>query len=389
MKKSLKLKIISVCTILTMIIMFYGCKPDNTGMLTASPSNTGGNISATKAESTFINNKTSEPGSTAPVEQISDEFSDNNRTNMNNSGWFAEDDRYVFYRNAYDNGNLYRLDKDTAEKIKLLELPWGELYEINVTDDKIFFQCDDLESGKFGSSLRIYSMNKDGTDLTKVVSNIFGIGYAVKNGYIFYTGTDNTGHFKLYIYSLGSGNSEILIDGDFMTESININIPGDKLYLAEKGVGLDVVEFNLLTNAEKILLTSKAQTGIQKANSTPNLNYYDNAIYYTEGTSIMKFNIGENTIEKISAGPTLERGKIISLVVSRAGVYFIAESANSDPKLNKYYLYNGNYTKAILVTEIQNTHEPKLAIINSHIIVEGDGYIKSYLTNGSEVNIGF
>lgn len=110
----------------------------------------------------------------------------NNLNNIQNDGYMAVQNEYMyFYQNSPHQG-LYRSKVDGSEKVKLLD---GITRSINVVGDKLYFVKDEFvkkttEEIKDLYKFNLYSSNLDGSGETKLIENC-GSAY-VTSDYIYY-----------------------------------------------------------------------------------------------------------------------------------------------------------------------------------------------------------
>ena len=62
----------------------------------------------------------------------------NTAGNLYNGGTFCEDDEYVYFSNAYDNGALYRMRPDESDMKKLVST---QVSSINSGGDYLYYTC--------------------------------------------------------------------------------------------------------------------------------------------------------------------------------------------------------------------------------------------------------
>ena len=100
---------------------------------------------------------------TGRVKMSDDNTVGNTAGNLNNGGFFCENDGVVFFSNAYDNNTLYSMNPDESQIKKL-----GSNYvaSLNAGGDYIYYY---MESGTNGSGLGfmsrtagIYRSNRNG-----------------------------------------------------------------------------------------------------------------------------------------------------------------------------------------------------------------------------------
>ena len=256
----------------------------------------------------------------------------NTAGNLNNYGWYCEQDGVVYFSNAYDNGALYSMTPNRQDLKKIIDL---DVEYINAGGDYVFFYGVPSNTtsgiGSVVSKPGMYMIKKNGKDLkalTKDISRsmilygnrIYYQHYTEKTGTtfavmdvskheseellpyminIYYNGMyDN--HF-LYAYNLDTNTENLLWEGDIW----NPIFDGTYVYYMDVLNDYRLCRYSISNNTIEIL--SKERTDL--------FNVYGNFIFYqtsgqnpalkrmnTDGTGVVT--IAEGVYNHIGATST-------------------------------------------------------------------------------------
>jgi hypothetical protein len=136
----------------------------------------------------------------------------NTSGNLNNKGLFCESDGYIYFSNINDNNYLYRMDANTGNAVKLIDVP---VSYINAGGDYLYFYFDDPGGTKFmgiaGRMSGIYRLKKGEDDfvcLDKCTSGVLNLIGST----LFYEHYDNTNGMQLYRSDLDGKNKGLAAD---------------------------------------------------------------------------------------------------------------------------------------------------------------------------------
>jgi len=123
--------------------------------------------------------------------------------NLNNKGYFCENDGIIYFTNFADNHYLYKINSDGSDCTRLMDVP---VAYINAGGDYLYFYYDDQGDAKFmgvaGNMHGIYRLRNDGKDdmecLDRCVSGIVNLVGST----IYYQHYDNVDGMTLYHSSL-------------------------------------------------------------------------------------------------------------------------------------------------------------------------------------------
>jgi len=329
------------------------------------------------------------------------EIDDNNRTNLVNGGFIFDDKQFIFYKNYADECALYRIDKKTGEKLKLSDAYNSvgkgitrpkRMLIAGVIDDKVYFTTSDQERNTAEPDhdfMALYSINKDGTNRNKLIS--LNWSCTINNGYAYYVITDESTNIQNFCrFNITSGSTEILIENYTGGANVFNEAENKMYYIARDEYSYSAIfEFDLNLMTGKAIITNDKQTKdrITDANF---LNYYENALYYSEGKSVKRCDLLNNKISIISMIPADKTSTIKSLAVSDLGIFIIAGTS----------LYNaGSETPKEIIALSGYTNQPGSALADRYIIItntlqgtdktSSNDYVKAYTLEGKEADLKF
>lgn len=148
------------------------------------------------------------------------------------------DDEWIYYQDPSKDGYLYKIDQYSNNKVLLAEKAFS--HSIRVIKDIIYFACS--ESGSNGATSCVYSVNIDGSNLTKLFEGK-GDDMLVTEDYIYYSSYPEP-DFYLHRYNIASGEIEQL-NNNF---SESFSVVGDKLYYQSNIDYINVIDLTEKTN---------------------------------------------------------------------------------------------------------------------------------------------
>lgn len=124
--------------------------------------------------------------------------------NINNKGYFCEQDGVIYFANAYDNYTMYSMNSDGSQMKKLTKVP---VSEINVCGDHIYFyQTDSTAASDLGSVIRasgVYRCDLNGKNIKCLKKCVAG-NMLLVGDYIY---------FQYYVKNEGYYLSKISVNG--------------------------------------------------------------------------------------------------------------------------------------------------------------------------------
>jgi len=214
-------KIISVAISVIMILSLIACQESNN-----SKTPTGGANTPTTSQKNPWGGNDIETIPTAPTEakipptpkpEEAPEMYGNTAGNIQNGGYYAEKDGWIYFSNYVDGGSLYKMRTDDTEQTKLSE---DKIKYINVVGEWIYFSNE-----SDGGSL--YKIKTDGTDKT-----LLDIGKAsfinVVDNWIYWCRDDGI------VKMCTDGTERIELNS---TKAKNMNVIGDYVYYVYNGYG--------------------------------------------------------------------------------------------------------------------------------------------------------
>lgn len=134
--------------------------------------------------------------------------------NINQCVEFAVQNGRIYYRNHYDNGNLYRVNTDGGENRKLSD---DRITQFFVSDNQIYYE-------NISDSEKLYAMNTDGSGKRKLSDDSLGTSFwNVSGDRIYYRSEDDDSLYS--INTDGSDRKELSDD-----QASRTTISGDRIY---------------------------------------------------------------------------------------------------------------------------------------------------------------
>jgi len=229
----------------------------------------------------------------------------NTAGNLNNMGYFCEDDEYVYFANAYDGYSIYRMTKDEQDFKKLgsaqvqylntggkylyyyqvnadASLGYGHLLRVNglyrmdkkghkalclskntvqavnLVDDYVLFQM--MIKGE--TDLHLFRIKTDKTDEKDLADYLVNPACAL-NGSIYYNGTQK----DHYLYSMNpNGSSTLILEKNLW----NPYMTGNYVYYMDMEHDYRLCRYDLTADTETVLTDERVDT----------FNVCDGYIYY-------------------------------------------------------------------------------------------------------------
>lgn len=133
----------------------------------------------------------------------------NTSGNLNNMGYFCENDGLIYFANSEDNYYLYELDPMTMIARLVVEVP---VAYINSAGDYIYFYYNDQGDAKFmgvaGNMRGVYRAKKDSSDAPTCLDRSTSGIIALLDNNIYYQHYDNTDGMTLYSVATDGSNKE-------------------------------------------------------------------------------------------------------------------------------------------------------------------------------------
>lgn len=270
----------------------------------------------------------------------------NSLNNINNSPIIKmrEDTQNYFFSNDNDNGHLYKLNKDNKKLVKLFD---GEVSAITITENEVFFRHN--PTGKLIDGT-IYSITKDGKNLTKYVNNCDRI-YGIKDNIIYYASI--VPMFYLYSYDIKEKEVHQLTDYEIQYLTITKNAA----YFMKYGENCEIIK----TTDDLLFKTTEKIYG---SISSVNYVYANEKLYFIDMTenevdntiiqySIKCYNPETNEILLIMELPENITG-FPDLYVKESSIYYTYCNYDSSEISQSFlYCYREDIEENILVTSDQ------------------------------------
>lgn len=132
------------------------------------------------------------------VENIETGYLGNTAGNLNNGGYFCEENGKVYFSNFYDNGTLYSMNSDESDIKKLSN---QSVKFINAAGSHLYYYMSDNTNGSdLGSVLRssgIYRCTTDGQNI-KCLKKCVSDSLLLNGNRIYYQYYDSASGFSLY-----------------------------------------------------------------------------------------------------------------------------------------------------------------------------------------------
>lgn len=139
----------------------------------------------------------------------------NTSGNLNNEGYFCEDDGIIYFTNVYDNHYLYSMNADGSNVTCLLQAPVS--YINSAGDYLYFYQEANKHNGAFGTLVRtngIYRMKKDAKQSPKCLDRTPSKVLALCGNDLYYEHYDTADGLNLYNVSIRGGNRHMVTEND-------------------------------------------------------------------------------------------------------------------------------------------------------------------------------
>ena len=240
----------------------------------------------------------------------------NTAGNLNNYGWYCEQDGVVYFSNAYDNGALYSMTPDQRDLKKLIDL---DVEYINAGGDYVFFYGVPSNTtsgiGSVVSKPGMYMIKKDGKDLKALTKDISRNMILFGNRIYYQHYTEKTGT-TFAVMDISKHESEELLDhminpSCLLGRNIYYNGMYDNHYL---------YSYNLDSKTETVLWEGDIWDPI----------YDGSYVYYMDVLNnyrLCRYSFTENTIEILSK----ERTDMFNVF----GNYIFFQTSGENPALKR------------------------------------------------------
>lgn len=196
------------------------------------------------------------------------------RGNIVNQGIIGRQGEWIYYRNDYDNGSIYKMKQDGSSKLKLNN---DESHFINIEGDWIYYS-------NWNDGYKLYRVKTNGTQRAKL-NNDDSQYINVSEGWIYYSSYPSKGLYKINID--GSKKSRL-------TDDVCEYVCLSDGWLYYKNDGNDSALYKVRTDGND-------RTKINNDHSNY-INVYDGWIYYCNGSDdgkIYKAKIDGSFREKV------------------------------------------------------------------------------------------
>ena len=168
----------------------------------------------------------------------------NTAGNLYNGGTFCEDDEYVYFSNAYDNGALYRMRPDESDMKKLVST---QVSSINSGGDYLYYYQQSIGSGEgFGymfNATGIYRVSKKNPAKNTCLDKIYGSNVVLSGNSLYYNISAENGTF-LMAKSTDGKSSQTILTNPILPACVDNNT----LYYQNTKTDLHLMAVNTLTN---------------------------------------------------------------------------------------------------------------------------------------------
>lgn len=226
----------------------------------------------------------------------------NTSGNLNNGGYAALQNDWIYYRNSSDNNSLYKIKTNNAEKAKLVN---DDSLNINVIGDWVYY----INSTDNAS---IYKIKTDGTERTKINNNRARCLNVIGDWIYYANGNDN---FTIYKMKIDGTEQAKLTNSDGFKTTRSITVSDDWIYYT---YGVDFGR-----QLKKIKLDGTEETAL--ISSCFCIQVVDCWIYYSNYKDyyrIYKLKIDGTEITKISNDLPVQIPSSPSVNVAGDWIYF-------------------------------------------------------------------
>lgn len=242
------------------------------------------------------------------------------------------DDGWIYYQNPDENGYLYKIDQYSNNKTLLAKKAFS--HSIRVIKDVIYFACS--EAGNNGTTTQVYSINTDGTNLTKLFEGK-GDDMLVTEDHIYYSSYPEP-EFSLHRYNISSGEIEQL-NNNF---SESFSVVDDKLYYQSNIDYINVID--LIEKTDELFYSPGSALNY--------VQYNNNKIYYVKGADICKFNL--NTKEESYLFKATENLSANKFIASEDYVFFTCYTYTKEREIISLWRMNLDGSDLIKLYDKEN-----------------------------------
>lgn len=189
--------------------------------------------------------------------------------NINNWGYYASTDDWIYYSSFSQAGGLYKIKKDGSEKTKIID---GHPAYINIKDEYFYYS----------DGWKLTRVKLDGSDKQVLANSAFHVN--VKGEYIYYT---NNGYQDGFIFKMKTDGSEKKqLNNDHASQIV---VSGDSIYYTSYYNKL--IKVDLEGQSKKKLLTGK---------QINDLNIDGDWMYFNFNQKLYKMKIDGTELTKLS-----------------------------------------------------------------------------------------
>jgi len=260
-----------------------------------------------------------------------DNVTGNTAGNLNNGGTFCEDNGILYFSNPYDGNKLYSMNSDCTNAKKLID---DRISSINVHGNYIYY----IKNNSTGSVANVLSSSKlagifrcnlDGKKVVSLYDNISN-SISLCGNYIYYQHNGNKSASSLYKIKIDSSDNKLVSKVDYnpssyfngniffsnikdnhniytldtKTNSISTYYSGNTSFADMEGTFLYYID---LDKGSSLLRQNTTNKTIELLSSGPCLNYnvYENKIFFLkdgDAAGLYRMNIDGSNLELIASG---------------------------------------------------------------------------------------
>lgn len=224
----------------------------------------------------------------------------NTAGNLYNGGTFCEDDEYVYFSNAYDNGALYRMRPDESDMKKLVST---QVSSINSGGDYLYYYQQSIGSGEgFGymfNATGIYRVSKKNPAKNTCLDKIYGSNVVLSGNSLYYNISAENGTF-LMAKSTDGKSSQTILTNPILPACVDNNT----LYYQNTKTDLHLMAVNTLTNQVFQVSSEDIYMPIVEGNTLYGIDIHNNyALIRMDLTTGEKTTLDDTRTDMLNVSP--------------------------------------------------------------------------------------